>query len=67
MARWLTMRGRIAFVGAEQFIYWTHHDAHYRVAPDVYVFPGVRSAIHAPLWKIWESDISSLACDRCAR
>jgi hypothetical protein len=38
---WLTRRGTTTFVGADQFIYWRQHDPHARVAPDIYVLPGV--------------------------
>jgi hypothetical protein len=51
---WLNVRrGRKAFVGADQFIYWRQHDAHARVAPDVYVLPGVAPQTPVRTWKIW--------------
>ena len=50
---WLTRRGIKAFVGADQFIYWRQHDAHARVAPDIYVLPGVDPHTHVRTWKLW--------------
>jgi Uma2 family endonuclease len=58
LERWLGERGQRAFVGADQFIYWKQHDPHKRVAPDVYVLPGVDPTTHVPSWKIWETGIS---------
>jgi hypothetical protein len=55
--RWLRTRGAIAFVGADQFIYWRQYDAHRRVAPDVYVLPGVDPATRVDAWKVWQSGI----------
>ena len=62
VARWLAERGQLAFVGADQFIYWKQHDAHCRVAPDVYVLPGIPPETHVPSWRIWESGIAPSFC-----
>ena len=50
---WLTSRGITAFVGADQFIYWRQHDPHARLAPDVYVLPGVDPRTRVRTWKLW--------------
>lgn len=50
---WLSQRGVRALVGADQFIYWRQHDPHARVAPDVYVLPGVDPHTRVRTWKIW--------------
>jgi len=50
---WLTRRGINAFVGADQFIYWRQHDPHARLAPDIYVLPGVDPRTHVRAWKLW--------------
>ncbi len=50
---WLTRRGIKAFVGADQFIYWRQHDPHARLAPDIYVLPGVDPRTHVRAWKLW--------------
>ena len=50
---WLSSRGVRAFVGADQFIYWRQHDPHARVAPDVYVLPGVDPRTRVRTWKLW--------------
>ena len=55
--RWLRHRGCEDFVGADQFIYYRQHDAHARVAPDVYVLPGVAEDTHVTAWKTWETGI----------
>jgi hypothetical protein len=56
--RWLASRGEIAFVGADQFIYYERFDSTARVAPDVYVLPGIEPDRHVPIWKIWETSVS---------
>jgi hypothetical protein len=50
---WFTSRGIAAFVGADQFIYWRQHDPHARLAPDVYVLPGVDPRTRVRTWKLW--------------
>jgi hypothetical protein len=55
--RWLRQRGVRALVGADQFIYYERHNPLLRVAPDVYVLPGVRADTRVPSWKTWEKGI----------
>jgi Uma2 family endonuclease len=55
--RWLDTRGETALVGADQFIYWKQHDPLRRIAPDVYVLPGVRAGTDVPSWKVWETGV----------
>jgi len=57
VARWLAHQGSSDFVGADQFIYYTQHDPHARVAPDIYILPGVSADAHVTSWKTWESGI----------
>lgn len=54
---WLNARRVKAFVGADQFIYWRQHDAHARVAPDIYVLPGVAPKTRVRTWKIWQDRV----------
>ena len=54
---WLLQRGVRALVGADQFIYWRQHDAHARVAPDIYVLPGVEANTRVRSWKIWQDHV----------
>jgi hypothetical protein len=56
--RWLVQRGELAFVGADQFIYYEQFNSTARVAPDVYVLPGIEPDRHVPIWKIWESGVA---------
>jgi hypothetical protein len=60
--QWLAQRRVKALVGADQFIYWRQHDPHRRVAPDVYVLPGVAPATHVRAWKVWETGIAPSFC-----
>jgi hypothetical protein len=53
LQRWLEQRKVTAFVGADQFIYWRQHDPHRRVAPDIYVLPGVDARTRVRTWKLW--------------
>jgi Uma2 family endonuclease len=55
--RWLDSRGEIALVGADPFIYWKKHDAFRRVAPDLYVLPGIPPGTDVPSWKVWETQV----------
>ena len=55
--RFLLERGRPAHVGADQFIYWEEGTPTRRIAPDVYVLPGVDRGIAIRSWKTWESGI----------
>ncbi len=50
---WLNRRGKRALVGADQFIYWRQHDPLRRIAPDIYVLPGVDPRTHVRSWKLW--------------
>jgi Uma2 family endonuclease len=51
---WLNVkRGGTAFVGADQFNYWRQYDPHARIAPDVYVIPGVARDGDPKAWKLW--------------
>lgn len=56
--RWLGERGEVAFVGADQFIYYEQYNSTARVAPDVYVLPGVPPATHVRVWKVWETAVA---------
>ncbi|MBI4517986.1 MAG: Uma2 family endonuclease [Deltaproteobacteria bacterium] len=54
LAWWLNVRHeRTAFVGADQFIYWRQYDSSARVAPDLYVLPGVDPLTAVRTWKLW--------------
>ena len=55
--RFLLERRRPAHVGADQFIYWKEGTPTRRLAPDVYVLPGVDRSIAIPCWKTWETGI----------
>jgi len=46
-----------AHVGADQFIYWKEGTPTRRLAPDVYVLPGVDRSIAIRSWKTWETGI----------
>jgi hypothetical protein len=47
LQRWLTSRGVQAFVGAD----------HARVAPDLYVLPGVDPRTRVRTWKLWQDRV----------
>ncbi|MCU0686654.1 MAG: Uma2 family endonuclease [Polyangiaceae bacterium] len=49
--------GQLTFVGANQFIYWRQFDPSRKLAPDVFVLPGVRPGIKVDSWKVWETGI----------
>jgi Uma2 family endonuclease len=51
--RYLIAKKIVAFVGADQFIYYRKHDPRGRVAPDVYVLDGVRPGRRIRTWKTW--------------
>lgn len=51
---WLAQRGVQALTGANQFIYFRRGDIRYRVAPDVFVLPGVQPDRRIRSWKTWE-------------
>jgi hypothetical protein len=66
--RWLASRRQRAFVGADLFIYYRKHDPHQRVAPDVFVLPGVEPGSAPTSWKTWlKGVIPSLAVEVAAR
>lgn len=56
--RWLAEKKVLAFTGADQFVYWRQHDATRRVAPHVFVLPGVRPGRRIKSWKVWEHGIT---------
>jgi len=51
--RWLAERKVLALTGADQFIYFRRGDTRGRVAPDVFVLPGVRPGRRIRSWKTW--------------
>jgi Uma2 family endonuclease len=55
--RWLAHNRIKAFAGADQFIYFLEGDIRRRVAPDVYVLPGVRPGRRIKSWKTWEEQV----------
>jgi Uma2 family endonuclease len=57
LEHWLLGRGVRALVGADQFIYYQRFNSAARVAPDVYVLPGVAPDTRVGSWKIWETGI----------
>ncbi len=68
IARWLASRGIVALTGADQFIYFRRGDVRARVAPDVFVLPGVRPNRRIRSWKTWEESVTpSLAVEVVSR
>ncbi|HET9959137.1 MAG TPA: Uma2 family endonuclease [Polyangiaceae bacterium] len=66
--RWLAERGTPCFVGSDQFIYFEKGQVSQRIAPDIYVLPGVPQDLDIPSWKIWESGIHpSFALEICSQ
>src|SRR5262245_12844801 len=57
IARFLAERGVVAHAGADQFVYWRKGRPTSRVAPDVYVLPGVPQSQVITSWKTWETGI----------
>ncbi|MBX3233499.1 MAG: Uma2 family endonuclease [Labilithrix sp.] len=57
LARFLAAAYIRAHVGADQFIYWEEGNPLKRIAPDVYVLPGVDPDIVIPSWKTWETGV----------
>jgi hypothetical protein len=55
--RWLAEKKVTALTGADQFVYFRRGDTRGRVAPDVFVLPGVRSGRRIRSWKTWEEHI----------
>ena len=62
LARFLADAGKVASVGADQFIYYKKGDPHARIAPDVYVLPGVPPSRRIRSWKIWEEGFPPSFC-----
>jgi hypothetical protein len=61
IAMWLAMCGRHWFVGADQFFYLIEGNNKRRVAPDIYVLPGVDRTLF-PVLKARETQAGSLVC-----
>ena len=55
--RWLAERGITALTGADQFVYFRRGDTRGRVAPDVFVLPGVEPRRRIKSWKVWQQGI----------
>ncbi|MBI5517383.1 MAG: Uma2 family endonuclease [Deltaproteobacteria bacterium] len=67
LERWLRAQGRVAFAGANQFVYWREGDPHASRAPDVYVLEGVpQDAPEVGSWKTWEGHAPSFALEVCS-
>ncbi|HET9957624.1 MAG TPA: Uma2 family endonuclease [Polyangiaceae bacterium] len=65
--RWLAERGAPSFVGSDQFIYFEKGQPAQRIAPDLYILPGVAPDTHIPSWKLWETGIRpSFALEICS-
>jgi hypothetical protein len=62
IARFLAEHGKVAAVGADQFIYFREGDPSRRIAPDVYVLPGVRPGKRIRSWKVWQEGIAPNFC-----
>jgi len=62
LARILAERGKVATVGADQFIYFREGDASRRIAPDVYVLPGVKPGTRIKSWKVWHEGFAPSFC-----
>lgn len=55
--RWYLQQKKPVFVGANQFIYWKQFDPNRKLAPDVFLLPGVQPGIKIDSWKTWETGI----------
>jgi hypothetical protein len=62
LARFLAEAGKVATVGADQFIYYREGDPSRRIAPDVYVLPGVRPGRRIRSWKVWQEGVLPSFC-----
>jgi len=62
LARFLAERGRVASVGADQFVYFREGDTTGRIAPDVYVLPGVAPGRRIRSWKVWQEGFPPSFC-----
>ncbi|HET9957851.1 MAG TPA: Uma2 family endonuclease [Polyangiaceae bacterium] len=66
--RWLAERGTPWLVGSDQFIYFEKGQISKRIAPDIYILPGVPPDTRIPSWKIWETGIRpSFALEICSQ
>jgi len=54
LARFLAAREKVAHVGSNTFIYYRQFDSSSRIAPDIYVLPGVPQSRIGRSWKLWE-------------
>ena len=57
LARFLAARGIVAHAGADQFVYWAEGEPTKRIAPDLYILPGVRQEVVISSWKTWQTGI----------
>jgi Uma2 family endonuclease len=55
--RWQSQQKKPAFVGANQYIYWKQFDPTSKLAPDIFILPGVKPGIKIDSWKTWETGI----------
>ncbi len=53
---WLKRRRVIAHAGGNTFLYYVKGDTARRIAPDVYVLPGIPQSKLGKVWKLWELD-----------
>ncbi len=61
--RWLASRKVRAFTGADQFLYWVPGDPTQRIAPDVYVIPGMDPASVPASLQLWVERAPSFALE----
>lgn len=54
LAAWLAARRVVAHAGGNTFLYYREGDPHARIAPDVYVLPGVPQEQLGKTWRMWE-------------
>jgi len=57
LVRWLAEKQRVVHVGSGQFVYWERDRPASRIAPDVYVLPGIDPDIAIRSWKVWETGV----------
>ena len=55
---WFKTRGVVALVGADQFVYFRIGDTRGRLAPDLFVLPGVKPGRRIKSWKVWQEGIA---------
>jgi hypothetical protein len=58
LVRFLAERDIKAYVGADQYIYWTRGNNRAVVAPDVYVMPGFPQNVAPKCWKTWQTHVA---------